>query len=157
LSYQSICVWAQFSVNGRTPSIRIEGNLNQGKHVTVLKEQLLPFPEKDHGGTNDFILEQDGCGPHRGKSVRSCLEADCIDFLPRPAQSPYLNRIENAWTILKQNLREQNTYPTYKAGLFERLSDIWDSIPSSYFEALIASMTTKVKELKKVKSLSTRY
>ena len=53
--YQSISVWVAFSVNERTPLTRIEGHLNQEKYKKVLHEQLTPFAETYHGGTENNI------------------------------------------------------------------------------------------------------
>ena len=155
--YQSISVWAAFSLYGRTPLVRIEGNLNQQKYVTILKEHLLPYAKTYHSGTNLCIFQQDGCGLHRAKSIGSFMEAECVELLPWPAQSPDLNPIENAWALMKRNLREHDTYPTFAVDLFEKLSELWNSIPSSYFERLIESMTSRVIELEKARGLSTRY
>ena len=104
-----------------------------------------------------IIYQQDGCGPHRAKSVRTFLEAKGIRLLPRPAKRPDMNPIENAWTILKRKMRQEYKYPTSDGDLFDRLSEIWDSIPSAYFEKLIASIRTRVLTLHKVKILSTKY
>ena len=104
-----------------------------------------------------MIFQQDGCGPHRTNSVRSFLDAEGIQLLSWLAQSPDMNPIENAWAILKRNLRKQSTYPTTKDALFQRLSDVWDSLPNKYFEKLIGSMSTRVKALKDARGLSTKY
>ncbi len=73
------------------------------------------------------------------------------------AQNHDLNPIENALAILKRNLRRQSTHPTTKEGLFARLSQVWDSFPDSYLEKLISSMSTRVKDVRRVKGLSTKY
>ncbi len=69
-------------------------------------------------------IQQDGCGPHRAKYVASFLEAEGIEILQWPPQSPDLNPIENAWAILKRNRRRSSTYPTSKDALFDRLSEV---------------------------------
>ncbi len=89
--------------------------------------------------------------------MRTFLEAKQISLLPWPAQSPDMNPIENAWAMLKRNLREQNRYPTSKDSLVERLSEVWNSVLNSYFETIIASMTSRVKALEKAKGLATKY
>ncbi len=68
-----------------------------------------------------------------------------------------MNSIENAWAILKRTLRRYSTYPTSKDTLFERLSEIWDKLPDSYFDSLIGSMPNRVKSLRIAKGLSTQY
>ena len=155
--YQSISVWAAFSICGRTPLIRIKGNLKQHKYIEILQSNLLPFAQKYHGGTGKLIFQQDGCGPHRAKSVKAYLDAEGTMLLHWSAQSPDTNPIENTWAILKKNFRQGTTYPTSKAELFEKLSQVWGTLPSEYFERLIASMQRRVLELSKVRGLSTKY
>ncbi len=104
-----------------------------------------------------MIFQQDGCVPHRAHSISSFLEAEDITLLQWPAQSPDLNIIENAWAMLKRELRRNSTYPPSKDSLFNRLSEIWDSLPTSYCEKLIASMSSTVKEVQSAKGLSTKY
>ena len=118
---------------------------------------MIQFAETYHGGTENIIFQQDGCGPHRANSVRTFLEAKGIELLLWPAQSPDMNPIENVWTILKRKLGQESYYPTSKVDLFNRLLEIQDSISSAYFEKLIASITTRVLTLHKVKGLSTKY
>ena len=60
--------------------------------------------------------------------------------------------IENVWAMLKRELGHNSTYPTSKNSLFNGLSEVWDSLPT-YFEKLIASMTSRVKEVQTVKGL----
>ena len=155
--YQSISVWAAFSICGLTPVIRIEGNLNQHKYIEIQKSNLLPYAQQYHGGTANITFQQDGSAPHRAKSVKAYSDGEGIKLLPWPAQSPDMNPIENAWAILKRNLRQESTYPTSEAELFKRLSEVWDSLPSEYFERLIVSIPRRVLELGKIRVLSTKY
>ena len=155
--YVSISVWAAFSMHGRTPLIRIAGNLNQYKYKDILEKHLVPFAEARHGGFNKFILQQENCGAHRAKSVAAYLEAKGIDLLQWPAQSPDLNPIENAWAILKRRLRESSTYPSNADSLFAAISDVWDNMPDTYFKNLISSMASRVEYVKRVRGHSTKY
>ena len=68
-----------------------------------------------------------------------------------------MNPIENGWTLMKQNLREQDTYPKSAVDLFEKLSELRNSIPSSYFERFIESLTSRIIEFVKARVLSTIY
>ncbi len=84
LGYKSISVWAAFSVNRRTPLIRLERNLNQTKYKQILQEQVILFAETYYDGIGSIIFQQSGCGTHRAKSVHTSLEARSIELLPCP-------------------------------------------------------------------------
>ena len=58
---------------------------------------------------------------------------------------------------LERNLCEQSTYPITEDLVFFRLAEVWDSLPYSYFEQHIASMSTRVTEVDKFRGLSTKY
>ncbi len=138
------------------PLVLIKENLNQSIYLNILKQYLLAFAGARHGSCENVIYQLDGCGPHRAKSVISCLDAEKVQLLPWPARSPDLNTIENASAIVKRKLRMQSTYPTSKSGLYKRFSEIWDTLTDFHFENLIQSISTRVLVLKIMKSLSTK-
>ncbi len=59
---------------GRTPLIRIDGNLNHQKYFKILEEQLIPFSINCHGSKDNIIFQQDGCEPHIAKAVLNYSE-----------------------------------------------------------------------------------
>ncbi len=96
--------------------------MHEQKYIEILKEQLLPFAKSAHGRKANLTFQEDGCGPHRAKSVRSFFDAEGIKMLPWRPESPDINTIENAWGIIKRNLRQQPAYLSSRDGLFERMS-----------------------------------
>ncbi len=74
-----------------------------------------------------------------------------------PSQSPDLNCIENIWGLLKMYLRKLASYPENCNERFTTLSNMWHSLPDSYFHNLIASMPKRVKIVKENKGGSTKY
>ena len=94
-----------------------------------------------------MIFQQDGCGPHRGKSLSTFSEAEVFELLQCPAQSPNLNPIENDWAMQYCNLRQHSTYPTWEGDLFTPLSEVCDSLLIVNFEKLIESRPNIEKEV----------
>ena len=154
--YVTLSVWAAFSIHGRTPLVRISGTLNQHKYEEILEGYIVPFANAYQGGTGGFIFQQDNCGPHKAKSIKSFIYSSGIQLLPWPSQSPDMNPIENAWAILKRELRQRTTYSNTVDGLFNELCNIWNSLPDSYFKSLVKSMPNRVRKLKNVRGRSTK-
>ena len=78
-------------------------------------------------------------------------------MLPWPAQSPELNPIENVWSIMKNRLRAQHTYPSTADALFNELSKVWNELPDMYFTALVRSMVKRCDAIPNVRGKSTKY
>ena len=155
--FVSLSVWGLFSSKGRSPLIRITGTLNQHKYIEILKQYVLPFKAQNHSGSNEFIFQHDGCGPHRAKNVSLFLEAEGIAVLPWPAQSPDLNPIENVWSVMKRNLRKLPSYPSTADDLFSQLCFIWDNLPNDYFDKLIGSMKSRCIAVANVRGGASKY
>ena len=74
-----------------------------------------------------------------------------------PAQSPDSNPIENVWDLMKSHLRKLAASPRKHVHLFEILSKMWNSLPDSYVESLVASMLNRVEIVHKQRGRSTKY
>ena len=74
-----------------------------------------------------------------------------------PAQSPGFNLIENAWALLKKRLRPRDAYPSNSDELFSVLLHEWNTIPDTYFTALIDSMLTRAAIVKINNGKSSKY
>ena len=155
--YQLVNVWGGFSNRGRTPLVRVNGRFNQHKYKSIIEETLLPFMMQNHGGTEEFVLQEDNCGPHRANSIAKYFRAKGVSRMKWPAQSPDLNPMENVWGHLKQILRKRAKRPTTCDQLFSILQSEWDALPNSYFTKLAHSMPTRVLAVKRAKGGSTKY
>jgi len=155
--YQLVNVYGAFSATGRTKLVRIDGKFTQHVYRKILEEVTLPFAYNSYMNAENFILQEDNCGPHRAKSIEAFLSDKGVARMKWPAQSPDLNPIENVWGLMKQRLRRSPTYPKSKDHLFEILTKMWDELPQSYFEKLALGMYKRVQAVKKNDGKATKY
>ena len=94
---------------------------------------------------------------HRAKSIAAYLDANDVNVMKWPPQSPDLNPIENAWAFLKRKVRECPTYARNVDDLFQILQEEWLAIPTEYFVSLVRSMPTRVSIVKRNKGGATKY
>ena len=152
-----LSIWGMVSSIGRSPLVRITGTLDQFKYIEILKQHVTPFEDRHTNAYIGFMYHHDGCGPHRAKRVAEFLHLNLINVLSRPAQSPELNPIENVWAIMKRRLRMQPKYLNTADELYERVSQIWNELPNSYFIKLSHSMVQRCKMVKNVSDRSCKY
>jgi len=62
-----------------------------------------------------------------------------------PANSPYLNPIENVFSIMKRHVR--NNCPTTEKGLREAIHEAWDLIDTQTLRNLFNSMPGRMQEV----------
>ena len=122
-----------------------------------MKHYFYPFKDAYYPETDDFIYQCDGCERHRAEIASLFLKLSNVDVLPWPVQSPDLNPKEKAWSIIKNRLRGQHTYPCNLDGLFKELEKTWNELLSIYFTTLVRSMMTRYDAVAKVKEKSTKY
>lgn len=72
------------------------------KYSNVQDENLCPviakyFPDKP------CMFQDDNAPPHASRMTKAWKENNNIPTLPLPAQSPYINIIENIWLLLKKS------------------------------------------------------
>jgi hypothetical protein len=71
------------------------------------------------------------------------------------AQSPYLNLIENLWSIFDKSLKDRN--PTNEQQLYEILKASWANIPLATLYALIESVPKRCQAVIDANGYPTKY
>ena len=69
-----------------------------------------------------------------------------VQVLPWPALSPDLNPIENLWSILKDQLK--NEHAPLADELWARCEEMWKRIPPETCQKLIRGMATRCQAVK---------
>ncbi len=102
-------------------------------HFGALYASFYWSPFKDA----DFIFQQDSAPAHTAKSTKSWLNDHGVGVLDWPANSPYLNPIENIWGIVKRKMI--NKRPKNADELKATVKETWASIPPQQCHKLITS------------------
>ena len=68
-----------------------------------------------------------------------------IDVLPRPANSPDLNPIENCWSYVKAELDRRVVHGMEQ--LFQVADEVFQQMPREYIANLIASMPERCRQV----------
>ncbi len=97
-----------------------------------------------------FLSQHDGCRQHRAKRVAAFLDANGVNVVPCPAQSPDLNPIENVWAIMKGHISILSKYPTTADKLLQHLCEIWNGLPGDYFIKLSHSNIQHCNAIKRL-------
>ena len=148
-------VWGGFSWKKRGPLIVHSGSVTGTVHAKLLEEHAIPsfraiFPRR--GG----IFQQDNAPVHTAKIALGVFDANRVNVLSWPAYSPDLNPIENLWSIMEANLRNNNS-PSSLAELTDAVQTKWNSIPQTVLRDLIESMPRRVKAVIDANGSATSY
>ena len=69
--YQNVSVWTGFSLRGLSSLVDVIESFYSKTYRVAIDSHILLFMYKVQGGTNDFALQEENCGPHRAKNC--CL------------------------------------------------------------------------------------
>ena len=122
-------------------------------YVSILKENLEKSAEKM--GMSIFVLQQDNDPKHKSLRATEFFNNNNIESLEWQAQSPDLNPIEHLWSILDQNIRQNNK--SNKVTFMDELKRRWDLLPKSLLNTLVESLPNRLKSVIDNKDRATKY
>ncbi|QRW15707.1 Transposable element Tcb2 transposase [Rhizoctonia solani] len=103
------------------------------------------------------VSQHDNDPKHTAKVTQEWLNTQQLSVLPWPANSPYMNIIENVWDYLDHCGRMRHQLPMHANDLWAILQEEWECIPQAYIDKLYDSMTERVQEVIDRKGGNTCY
>lgn len=136
----SVMVWGCFSHAGVGQLVKIEGIMKKEQYHNILQRHAIPSGINLIG--RGFIFQQDNDPKHTSKLCASYLErkkeADHLDIMDWPPQSPDLNPIELLWEELDRRVRDLK--PTSLPSLWDCLKQAWNNIQPQTLQKLVERM-----------------
>ena len=103
-----------------------EGTIDGEVDVGILERYMLPLRWRLFPG-GSWLFQQDDVRPHSARFPTAWLHTQRVCVLDRPACSPHLYSIENAWSIMKRRIRQQQ--PRTVEQLKSWIQQKWTQIP----------------------------
>jgi transposase len=154
---KKVFFWGAFCIRGVSDLVFIEGTMDSGVYIDVLKAGLLPMYRRLDIDKKKWIYMEDGDPKHRSAETRKWKEKNAINFLENwPPNSPDLNPIENLWGILKRRvgLRKPLDVETAK----QYLTEEWVQFdPQDFLYKFIHSMPKRCQMVVQSKGYSIKY
>ena len=153
---QGVCVWAGFSVEGRTAIAIFRDTVNAPYYQGLLFNHLLPYTDRFE--SEHLIFMQDNAPPHTAKSTKEFLGRQKFWTMDWPPNSPDLNPIENAWGKLTRIIYVKKRRPRSIDELELAIEREWLAIPQDYFKDLVMTMLDRMFQVLMAKGRHTgRY
>lgn len=147
----SVTVWGCFSYFGTGTLHRIDGIMRKEQYREILEAHAIPSGVRLIG--NNFVFMQDNDPKHTARLCKSYLneqsEANVLQIMTWPPQSPDLNPIELLWDELDRRARVVGA--TSKEQLWNVLHQEWNNIPGETLRKLIERMPRVVEAVIKAK------
>jgi hypothetical protein len=155
----SVMVWACIAYDWKGPLIFLPKDRRKGSDYVdlVLAGPLWDFYTKvynDHGGAR---VMEDRAPIHTSMVVKRFRDANSLETIPHPAQSPDVNPIEHVWKLLKTRVNNCLHRPRNVDDLREALLEEWEKIDQESINQLIESMPDHVEAVLQARGGSTRY
>lgn len=146
-----IMLWGCITYNRPGDLHWIEGTMNSAFYVDVLRKSVIPSQDWCGLDRSSFIFQQDNASIHTAAIVKQYFVKSKITTMKWPANSPDLSPIERVWAYVKQQLYRYPTPPKNMQETFDRVEEIWKSLPVDYLHKLYEMMPELMKKLKKAR------
>ena len=104
-----IMVWGMTMPDGEIVVEKLEGKVDSGKFISLLKHRVKPRLISKYTN-NNFLFQQDNCKIHVSKQTTQYLKSAKINTFEWPSMSPDMNIQENIWQIISEIVYDQKQY-----------------------------------------------
>ena len=130
----------------------IEGTMNANMYCDILKQSMIPSLQKLG---RRAVFKHDNDPKHTSKTTTALLKKLRVKVMAWPSMSPDLNPIEHLWGILKWKVEVSKVSKICQ--LRDVIMEEWKSIPVATCEALVNSMSRRVKAVQENNGGHTKY
>ncbi|GFU91474.1 transposable element Tc3 transposase [Trichonephila clavipes] len=149
-------VWAGIMMDGRTDLHFFDKGFVTAQRYR--NEVLEPYVHLFQGAVvPDFIFMDDNAPCHRVVLIDDFFEAENIQRMSRPANSPDLNPIEHVWDMLGRQIAALSHPPSSVTELKRALQEAWNRLSPQLIHHLIASMVNRCAACLVVRDDRTSY
>ena len=146
-------VWGGISHGLKPHLVIIDGNLMAARYRDeILQPHVIPFLQQHY-----LTLQQDNARPHVSRICQVFLANNNVQPLDSPPYSPNLSPIEHLWDQFDRQVRQRQPPSATRAQLTRALVEGWNNIPIRQINALMNSMTRRIRAVTRAKGWHTRY
>lgn len=149
-----VMVWGVMSYRGVGMLKTIRGTLNGTGYIDVLGDFLVPSAHM-LGYADSYIFQEDNAPCHKARIVTEWKENAGITTLAWPPQSPDLSPIENLWSSVARDVREDNCANLQQ--LEACIHRKWDLVSPDTCSNLIRSMPRRIRAVIDARGGHTRF
>lgn len=152
-----ILMWGCITYFGVGDACRFKGGVDAEMYVNVLRDYV--FASRDWRGMepSTFIFQQDNAPIHSSRAAITFLTENNISVLEWPANSPDMNIIESIWAYIKKRLDDYEEDAKDLDELWDRVQDIWNTIPIEVIRHLYESLPRRMKMVYQNRGGNIRY
>ena len=125
------------SLHHKTNIVFIKGNLTATRYQhEVLDTEVIPLLRNQRG----IQLLHDPAPAHLARATTAYLNANNVNVVEFPPNSPDLNIIENISAELNRRVRRTEAIPTTLNQLKAKVLYEWNNLPQNYIQRYVTSM-----------------